>query len=59
MTVLLLAIILKYVFRIRFPANIQIDIPFLCRSVWENHTSYRDDRSLIRKKILWSVLYTI
>ena len=27
----------------------------LCRSVWENYKTYRDDRPLIRKEILWSM----
>ena len=27
----------------------------LCRSVWENYTTCRDDRPLIRKEIKWSM----
>ena len=27
----------------------------LCRSVWENYKTYRDDRPLIRKEIKWSM----
>ena len=27
----------------------------LCRSVWENYKTYRDDRTLIRKEIKWSM----
>ena len=28
----------------------------LSRGVWENYKTHRDDRPLIRKEILWSVL---
>ena len=27
----------------------------LCRSVWENYKTYRDDRPLIQKEIKWSM----
>ena len=32
-----------------------IYISNLCRSVWENYKTYRDDRTLIRKEIKWSM----
>ena len=27
----------------------------LCRSVWENYKTYRDDQQLIQKEIKWSI----